>query len=136
MLALGLALAVGAALLHVVIFWLESIAWESPRAMATFGIADAEEARITKPLAYNQGFYNLFLAIIALVGVVIAMAWSPLVGVIVALCGVAPMLAAALVLGLSSPAHRGAALKQGLLPLIATVLLVIELATAIGAASL
>lgn len=130
MLQLGLALAVGAALLHVVIFWLESIAWESPRAMATFRIADAEEARITKPLAFNQGFYNLFLALVALVGVIVAMAASPLLGTVVALCGVAPMLAAALVLGLSSPKHLGAALKQGLLPLGAVVFLAIALFSA------
>ena len=83
MIWVGLAVAGCAAALHVFIFYLESFAWTT-RARGVFGTS-VEEAQVTRELAFNQGFYNLFLAIIALVGVVIAMAWSPLVGVIVAL---------------------------------------------------
>ena len=39
------------------------------------------------------------------------------------LFGTGSMLAAALVLALKSPAHRGAALKQGFLPMVAIVCL-------------
>ena len=52
-----------AAVLHVYIFVLESFQWTSPRTRATFGTTQ-EEAETTKLLAFNQGFYNLFLAIV------------------------------------------------------------------------
>ena len=58
-----------AALLHVYIFVMESLTWTSARTRATFGTTQ-EEAETTKLLAFNQGFYNLFLAIVTAVGVV------------------------------------------------------------------
>ena len=61
--------AVGAALLHVYIWVLESFRWTEPATRKTFGTS-AADAEVTKLLAYNQGFYNLFLAIITLAGVV------------------------------------------------------------------
>ena len=51
-----------AALLHVYIFVMESLTWTTPRTRAVFGTT-AEEAQTTKMLAFNQGFYNLFLAV-------------------------------------------------------------------------
>ena len=50
-------------MLHVYIFVLESLQWTAPRTRATFGTT-LEEAEATKLLAFNQGFYNLFLAIV------------------------------------------------------------------------
>ena len=47
---------------------MESLTWTSPRTRATFGTT-AEEAETTKLLAFNQGFYNLFLAIVAGIGI-------------------------------------------------------------------
>ena len=41
----------------------------SPRTGATFGTT-ADEAEITKLLAFNEGFYNLFLAIVSALGIV------------------------------------------------------------------
>lgn len=58
----GLVLAGLAALIHVYIFYMESIAWTGAKARATFGTT-IEEAEATKSLAFNQGFYNLVLAI-------------------------------------------------------------------------
>ena len=58
-----------AALLHVYIFVMESLTWTSARTRATFGTTP-EEAETTKLLAFNQGFYNLFLAIVTAVGIV------------------------------------------------------------------
>lgn len=121
----GLVVAILAALLHVFIFYMESLAWEGARARATFGPADAAELRVTKPLAYNQGFYNLFLAVLAIVGALVAFLGSTTIGVTMALSGTGCMAAAALVLLCSSRDHRGAAVKQGVLPLLAVVLLVI-----------
>ncbi|ODR26932.1 DUF1304 domain-containing protein, partial [Mycolicibacterium porcinum] len=65
----GLVFAALAAALHVYIFVMESLTWTSPRTRATFGTT-AEEAQATKELAFNQGFYNLFLAMVSVVGIV------------------------------------------------------------------
>jgi putative membrane protein len=124
---LAIILAALAAGVHVFIFYLESIAWESPQARATFGITSDAEARHTKPLAFNQGFYNLFLAILALVGAVLLVMEHTVLGASLALAGTGCMLAAALVLLLSSREHRGAAVKQGIAPLFAVLALVIVL---------
>ena len=48
---------------------MESLTWTSPRTRATFGTTP-ETAETTKELAFNQGFYNLFLAIVTAVGVI------------------------------------------------------------------
>ena len=57
-----------AGLLHVYIFTMESLTWTSKRTRAAFGTT-AEEAETTKLLAFNQGFYNLFLAIVTGIGI-------------------------------------------------------------------
>ncbi len=57
-----------AGLLHVYIFTMESLTWTSKRTRAAFGTTP-EEAETTKLLAFNQGFYNLFLAIVTGVGI-------------------------------------------------------------------
>jgi putative membrane protein len=123
----GLVFAVLAALLHVYIFVMESLTWTSARTRATFGTTP-ETAETTKELAFNQGFYNLFLAIVTAIGVVAALVGAEAVGVALVFAGVGSMLAAALVLLLSSPDKARAAVTQGAFPLIAVVLLVIGLA--------
>lgn len=127
MLTAGLVVALGAAALHVYIFYLESIAWTAPAARSVFGTS-REEAEATREMAYNQGFYNLFLAVMVVVGAVIV--WTTdhrAVGVTLALAGVGAMLGAAIVLGLSGPTRRKPAVNQGALPLVAVVLLVVGL---------
>src|SRR5690349_18706082 len=69
MTAVALIFAGIAALLHVLFFKLESISWRQPKTWKTFGLASQADADTTASLAYNQGFYNLFLAIGALTGV-------------------------------------------------------------------
>ncbi|KQB84022.1 DUF1304 domain-containing protein [Corynebacterium lowii] len=123
MLALGFIFATLAALVHVFIFYLESFAWEGDKARALFGTTP-ESARLTKFNAYNQGFYNFFLAVLVFAGL-IALIWSRTVGITLGLAGVVPMLAAATVLFVSSKPHRSAAIKQGSFPLLATVFLLI-----------
>ena len=127
MVATGLVLAGVAAALHVYIFWLESLAWTTPRARATFGTTE-QEAVATRELAFNQGFYNLFLAVVTAIGIVLVAAGTTGAGAALVLAGTGSMLAAALVLFLSSPAKRGAAVKQGTVPLLAVVVLVVGLA--------
>ena len=118
MLILGMIAALLAAALHVFIFYIESFTWTT-RALSVFGM-DRESAEATKEMAFNQGFYNLFLALQALAGVFLA---SPTVGLALALFGTGSMLAAALLLFVTSPDKRSAAIKQGALPFIAVAAL-------------
>ena len=52
-----------AAFIHVYIFALESLLWDKPKTKKLFGIRDENQYLATKSLAFNQGFYNLFLAV-------------------------------------------------------------------------
>jgi putative membrane protein len=127
MVVAGLVLAGLAALVHVYIFVMESLTWTSPKTRAVFGIG-AEEAEATKELAFNQGFYNLFLAIVTAVGIVLYPVCSAAVGAALVFAGAGSMAAAAAVLFIFSPDKRGAALKQGVVPLLAVVVLAISVA--------
>jgi putative membrane protein len=124
---LGLVLVSIAAVFHAYVFVLESLTWTAPRTRAAFGVGSVEEAEATRLLAFNQGFYNLFLAIIAGVGVVAMFAGHRNCGASLIFAGVGSMLAAAVVLLASSPDKARAAITQGILPLIAVVLLVVGL---------
>ncbi|UOT03348.1 DUF1304 domain-containing protein [Rhodococcus opacus] len=127
MVAAGLVLAALASALHVYIFVLESVLWTAPRTRATFGTT-AEEAAATKELAFNQGFYNLFLSIVTAVGIVAVIIGATAVGAALVFAGAGSMLLAALVLLLSSPDKARAAITQGTLPLLAVLLLALGLA--------
>ena len=124
MTAVALIFAGLAALLHVYIFVLESLRWTAPRTRAVFGTT-AEEAQTTKMLAFNQGFYNLFLAVVTAVGIAAIAAGAQGIGAALVFAGVGSMLAAAAVLLASSPDKARAAVTQGAFPLIAVVLLAI-----------
>ncbi|MFR0636788.1 DUF1304 domain-containing protein [Arthrobacter sp. LS16] len=115
-------LALVAALLHVYIFLMESLWWERPAARKVFGTS-AEEARATKALAFNQGFYNLFLALAVVTGLAFQLAGQLAVGSALVFTGLGSMLLAALVLAISSPEKSAAALKQGTLPLLGLIAL-------------
>ncbi|AVZ39323.1 MULTISPECIES: DUF1304 domain-containing protein [unclassified Dietzia] len=127
MLIFSLVLAALAALVHVVIFALESLMWTSARARRVFGTS-LKEARATQQMAFNQGFYNLFLAIVTVAGIGFVLAGVVPVGAALLIAGAGSMAAAALVLFFSAPDKRGAALKQGLLPLVSVLALALSLA--------
>ena len=126
MLTAGLIVAGLAALLHVYIFVMESLTWTSPRTRATFGLTE-QQAADTKELAFNQGFYNLFLAIVTAIGIVLIGAGQRPAGAALVFAGVGSMAAAAAVLLASSPDKARAAVTQGTFPVVALVLLVIGL---------
>ena len=111
-----------AALLHVYIFTMESVTWTRPATWKRFGVASQADADTTRPLAYNQGFYNLFLALGALIGAGAALLGQPVVGwtLIFASCG--SMLLAAAVLALTGRKYLRPAATQGTTPLLAVVL--------------
>lgn len=127
MVTAALVFATLAALLHIFIFVLESLLWETPTARKVFGTS-TEESHATREMAFNQGFYNLFLAVITLVGVIAHATGSTSVGAALTIAGIASMAGAALVLFIWSPDKRSAALKQGILPLVGLILFVIALA--------
>jgi putative membrane protein len=117
-----------AALLHVYIFVMESVQWSQPRIWRRFGVPDQLTADSTKPMAYNQGFYNLFLAIGAMLGIVLFWAAGgeapgDVAGRTLVLFTLGSMFAAALVLLTTGMKYLRAALIQGTLPLIGFLLL-------------
>ncbi|ADG74817.1 protein of unknown function DUF1304 [Cellulomonas flavigena DSM 20109] len=126
MVTVGLVLAGLAALLHVYIFWLESVVWTTPRAQRVFGTTP-QEAAATRGLAYNQGFYNLFLAVVVVVSIVLVAVGHLAVGAALVLAGTGSMLAAALVLVLSDRSRARAAFSQGTLPALTVLALVLGL---------
>ena len=116
-----------AALLHVYIFVMESVQWSQPRIWKRFGVTDQLTADATKPMAYNQGFYNLFLAIGAIIGIVLFWAGGAgsageIAGRTLVLFTLGSMVAAALVLLTTGMKYLRPALIQGTLPLIGFVL--------------
>ncbi|HET7351808.1 MAG TPA: DUF1304 domain-containing protein [Marmoricola sp.] len=119
MLIIACVLAGLAAMVHVYIFVIESLQFEKPSTLRTFGIR-AEDAAVMRPWAFNQGFYNLFLAIGAAAGVVLVGAGND-GGIALLVFTTASMLAAATVLVGSDRRKLRAALVQGAFPLLALV---------------
>ncbi|WP_209305584.1 DUF1304 domain-containing protein [Microbacterium sp. dk485] len=124
---LATALGALAALVHVYIFVLESIRWRAPRVWRRFGVADQQAADTVRPMAYNQGFYNLFLAVGAALGLALFWAGGPgtvadVAGRTLALFSLGCMAGAALVLITTGRRYLAAAAMQGVLPLAAFVL--------------
>lgn len=105
--------------LHVFIFYLETIAWESPLAKKTFGLT-AQQAAQTKEMAANQGVYNLLLAIVSAAGLAAYLAGAAHVGLALILAGCGSMAAAALYLFFSSD-KKQAAMKQLVFPFLAVI---------------
>ena len=118
---IALLLATLAALLHVLIFAFESLLWTQEKVWRRFAVTSQEQAQTLRPMAFNQGFYNLFLAIGTGVGVACLAAGQDLVGWTLVVFGCASMLAAAGVLVSTGAQYRRAAAIQGILPLLALV---------------
>ncbi|GGF94829.1 membrane protein [Rhodococcoides trifolii] len=100
MTTIGLVFAALAALVHVYIFVLEAFLITKPAGMKTFGVK-AEDAQTVKQWAFNQGFYNLFLAIGTAAGVVVHASGSHTVGSTLIYFGTGSMLAAGTLLAVT-----------------------------------
>ncbi|MDR6972469.1 DUF1304 domain-containing protein [Leifsonia shinshuensis] len=118
-----------AAALHIVIFFMESVAWTRPTVWRRFGVASQAAADTVRPMAYNQGFYNLFLAIGAVVGLILYGVGQHAAGLALIIFTTASMIAAAVVLVTTGRGYLRPALIQGTLPLLGLVLLLVGLAT-------
>ena len=113
--------AVLAALVHVLIFCMESLWWTTPGVRRRFR-QSPEQAETTRLLAFNQGFYNLFLAVGTLAGVVLVHGEHARIGWTLIGWNCLFMVGAALVLVASAPGMRRGALIQGAAPLLYLVL--------------
>lgn len=124
-----------AAVIHLFIFFLESVVWSKPSTWKRFGLKTQAEADIVRPMAFNQGFYNVFLAIGAGTGLVMlgSQNWVQ-GGLAISIFACVSMVLAAVVLVLSSPKLWRAALVQGVAPLLGITFLLVALLTATPAA--
>ncbi len=105
-----------AALVHTWFFAQESLWFMRPQVWKRFGLASGADARIVRPWAINQGYYNLFLAVGIAVGLALAAFADAATGRVLVgfVCG--SMIAAGVVLYRFN--RRGAAL-QAVPPLVA-----------------
>jgi len=119
-----------AALIHLLIFFLESVLWSRPDVWRRFGLKTQEEADTVRPMAFNQGFYNVFLALGAGTGLVMlgSTNWAQ-GGIALSIFAATSMVLAALVLVTSSPKLARSAAIQGIAPLIGVIFLVLSLVT-------
>ena len=123
---LAVAAAIVAALLHVWIFVLESLWFDRPEVWRRFGIASEADARVVRSFAYNQGFYNLFLAIGIAIGLGLVWLGYAAAGSAIVAFACASMVGAGAVLATHNRALiRAAALQIGpaLIALVAIILL-------------
>ncbi len=110
-----------AALIHVWFFLLESVLFKRPDVWRRFGLESSEQATVVRPMAFNQGFYNLFLAIGIAFGLVLIASGNAGAGRPIVLFACACMVGAGLVLVASSRRFLPAALLQLGPPLVALV---------------
>jgi putative membrane protein len=110
-----------AAALHVLIFCMESLWFMQPRVHKRFGAATPADAEARRLFAFNQGFYNLFLALGVLTGLgMLHLGGDPVVAQTLVLFGCACMAAAGVVLFLSAGARMvRAAVMQATFPALA-----------------
>ncbi|MGW5192293.1 DUF1304 domain-containing protein [Kribbella sp. NPDC004138] len=106
-----------AGVFHVVVFALESVLFRKPSTYRRFLVKDSE-VEAARPWAFNQGFYNLFLAIGALGGLI----WGGDKGHAIALFACACMAGAGIVLLASDRRMLRAAATQAVPPILALVL--------------
>ena len=100
------------ALIHLYIFALESLLWGRKWTNRTFALSD-DDARVTRQFAFNQGVYNLLLAVAIIIGFLLGLSTDTAsAGKILAAYGLASILVAGVVLVASAPKLWKSALIQ------------------------
>jgi len=118
---IGLVAAIVAALIHLWFFVLESLWFMRPTVYRRFGIETEADATVVRSFAFNQGFYNLFLAAGVAIGTALVASRDPIAGRAILLFACGSMIAAGVVLYLHNPRFLRAAAIQAVPPLIAVV---------------
>jgi putative membrane protein len=108
--------------IHIYIWILESFLWTKPKTTKIFGISH-KDAVVSKQLAFNQGFYNLFIAIIAFAGAVRLLMVHDTIGFVLVAAGAGTMILAGLVLLMSKGKTLRPALVQFVSALIGIILI-------------
>lgn len=121
---LAISAAVIAALIHVYFFVLESLWFMRPAVWARFGIESDADAQVTRSFAYNQGFYNLFLAVGVAIGIVLVGLGDTAAGRAITLFACGSMIAAGIVLFVNNRSFLRAAAIQAVPPLVAVLAIV------------
>lgn len=104
-------------LFHLTAFVFESLLWMRPEVHGRFGL-DLAGAEATRLIFFNQGFYNLFLALGCAAGLVLV-SRRPTVGRTLVTFSCLSMAGAGLILAISAPDKIAAACVQGGPPLLA-----------------
>ena len=112
-----------AGLLHVLIFFMESLWFMRPNVHSRFGVNNTADADTVRIFAFNQGFYNLFLAIGVFIGLgLIHLSNNLITAQTLVLFSCSCMLAAAVVLAYSANKKMlRAAFIQGIFPMLALI---------------
>ncbi len=120
----GLALLSIAGLFHLYVFYLESVAWTRPKTWKTFKVPSQEHAEIIRPMALNQGFYNLFLGVGILIGLALVNSHSTIAYTLL-ISSATSMVGAGVVLMASVKGSARAAAMQALPPFLGVVFLLL-----------
>jgi putative membrane protein len=108
-----------AAAFHVLFFVLESVTFSQPRVAARFGLTTPDQIAAVRPMAFNQGFYNLFLAIGVVGGLALVLSGSVDAGRAVVLFACSSMVGAGAVLLSTNRRFARSAAIQAVPPLVA-----------------
>ena len=121
---IGSILIVLATAFHIYVFTLETLSWRKPKTWKIFGISSQEHADIIARMAFNQGFYNLFLAIGSGAGL-ITVGFNSEVGLTLLATATLSMAGAGVVLFFSAKTSRRAAIIQAGPPLLGMIFLLL-----------
>jgi putative membrane protein len=122
---IAIAAAAVAALIHVYFFVLESLWFTRPAVWRRFGVESDADAEVTRSFAYNQGFYNLFLAAGVAIGIGLAAVGDAVSGRAITLFACGSMIAAGAVLFLHNRSFLRAAAIQAVPPIVAVLAIVL-----------
>jgi putative membrane protein len=111
--------AILAALIHTWFFVMESVWFMQPEIYRRFGLASDAEARLVRGFAFNQGFYNLFLAIGVAIGLALVLSGRVDAGRTLVLFACGSMVAAGAALVLHDARFLRAGALQVVPPLLA-----------------
>ena len=108
-----------AAAIHVFFFVLESLRFRQPATWRRFNVESQHDADLLGPMAFNQGFYNLFLAVGAAGGIAMIVMGQLEIGRTLVFFTCGSMALAGLVLVVTDRRLAGSALIQSGAPVVA-----------------
>ena len=111
---ISLVLMTFAGIIHIGFFVIESLLWRRPAVHRIFGVGSEEQAETMAFALFNQGFYNLFLGLGTLFGVVGSAVLFDDEDLLLVFCALFMVGAAVVLVGSNRRLWRGAVLQGGL----------------------